>query len=52
MQQFHVYIHDIVVHIYTLYIYIYIKKIYKAKNHAQHTSTDCSELVREGLYVL
>lgn len=26
--------------------------IYKAKNHAQHTSTDCSELVREGLYVL
>jgi len=33
-------------------LYIYIKNIYKAKNHAQHTSTDCSELVREGLYVL
>lgn len=31
-------------------LYIYIKYIYKAKNHAQHT--DCSELVREGLYVL
>jgi len=42
----------IIINMLYIYIYIYIKYIYKAKNHAQHTSTDCSELVREGLYVL